>query len=123
MHFHDREEAGKLLGEKLGAYKNMADVLVVALPRGGVVVGRAVADALNLPLDIIVPRKISSPDNDEYAIGAICGDGAVWNEKERAGVDEAWLEKKIAAEKAEARCNIPQGDAAGRRSRKNHTAC
>ena len=100
--FYDRKEAGKLLAEKLGAYKNAADTVVVALPRGGVVVGRAVADALELLLDIVVPRKIGAPGNEEYAIGAICGNAAVWNERERAIVDTKWLEEKIAAEKTEA---------------------
>ena len=61
MRFKDREEAGKKLIERLATYKDAKDAVVVALPRGGVVLGRVVADALGLPLDIVVARKIGAP--------------------------------------------------------------
>lgn len=101
--FKDRQEAGKKLALLLGKYKG-TDAIVLALPRGGVVIGNEVAEVLNLPLDIIVTRKIGAPGNDEYAIGAIDINGnGVWNENERAYVDKEWLENKIATEKKEAK--------------------
>lgn len=100
--FKNRTEAGKKLAETLSDFKN-ADAIVLALPRGGVVVAKEVASALNLPLDIIVTRKIGAPGNDEYAIGAIDITGSgVWNEAERAYVDPKWLKHKIESEGKEA---------------------
>ncbi|KKT59357.1 MAG: hypothetical protein UW54_C0028G0012 [Parcubacteria group bacterium GW2011_GWC1_44_26] len=85
--FKNRIDAGAKLAEILIDLKN-ADAIVLALPRGGVVIGKEVAQALGLPLDIIVTRKIGAPGNDEYAIGAIDITGAgVWNEAERAYVN------------------------------------
>ena len=100
--FKNRAEAGKKLAEVLGEFKN-SDAIVLALPRGGVVVAKEVAQKLRLPLDIIVTRKIGAPGNDEYAIGAIDINGnGVWNEVERAYVDPKWLKNKIELEKKEA---------------------
>ncbi|OHA79103.1 MAG: hypothetical protein A2747_01185 [Candidatus Yonathbacteria bacterium RIFCSPHIGHO2_01_FULL_44_41] len=101
--FKDRSEAGKKLAEVLTEFKN-SSAIVLALPRGGVMTGKEIAEALSLPLDIIVTRKIGAPGNDEYAIGAIDLDGnGVWNEMEHAYVDKKWLEAKIASEKIEAK--------------------
>ncbi|OHA83332.1 MAG: hypothetical protein A2937_00625 [Candidatus Yonathbacteria bacterium RIFCSPLOWO2_01_FULL_47_33b] len=100
--FKDRTEAGKKLAEVLGEFKN-TNAVVLALPRGGVAVGAEVAHTLNLPLDIIVTRKIGAPGNSEYAIGAIDIEGnGVFNESETANVDKKWLENEIAKEKKEA---------------------
>lgn len=88
MPFKNREDAGRQLADKLASYKDTPDVVIIALPRGGVVLGRVIADALHAPLDIVVPRKIGAPDNEEYAIGALAEGGeVVWNkmEKERYG--------------------------------------
>jgi len=74
MWFRDRVEAGKKLATQLGEYKEKLTV-ILAIPRGGVVVGYEVAKALNAPLDIIVPRKIGAPQNPELAIGAVTEDG------------------------------------------------
>ncbi len=102
MIFLDRLEAGKLLAEKLKKYAH-AGAVVLALPRGGVVLGRAVADALDAPLDIVVPRKIGAPSNEEYAIGAVTETGeAVWNEEEKAAAGEAYCEKAAAEQRQEA---------------------
>lgn len=70
MIFKDRIEAGKLLSERLMAYKDR-NVLVLGIPRGGVVVANEVAKALNGELDVIVTKKIGAPGNPEFAIGAI----------------------------------------------------
>jgi putative phosphoribosyl transferase len=73
--FRDRIEAGRLLAEKLAAYANRPDVLVLALPRGGVLVGFEVARALNVLLDIFLVRKLGVPGHEELAMGAIASGG------------------------------------------------
>lgn len=103
MIFDDRVHAGKELSKQLKAFAGRADVLLYALPRGGVVVGAEVAKALKLPLDVIVTRKIGSPSNEEYAIGALSETGeSVWNEAERAANDAAEVDKIIGQEQKEA---------------------
>jgi len=73
--FADRREAGRLLSKALSSYFNRSDAIVLAVPRGGVVVGSEVARTLGLPLDVIVTKKIGAPGNEELAIGAIAEDG------------------------------------------------
>ncbi|MDP3724827.1 MAG: phosphoribosyltransferase [bacterium] len=75
--FKDRIDAGSQLAEKLSAYKDQKNVIVLAIPRGGVEVGRVIADALNIPLDVIITRKIGMPEHEELAIGAVDRDGQV----------------------------------------------
>lgn len=69
--FHGRAEAGKRLGEKLDEYRGRPDVLVLALPRGGVPVGSEVARALGAPLDLMLVRKLGVPGHEELAMGAV----------------------------------------------------
>ena len=69
--FTNREEAGNLLAEKLINFSNNTEAIVVTIPRGGVPVGCAVAKKLNLPLEIVLSKKIGHPFNKEYAIGAV----------------------------------------------------
>jgi putative phosphoribosyl transferase len=75
-YFADKVDAGKRLAS---AMRDVAgkNGIVLAIPRGGVVVGYEIAQALNLPLDVIIPRKIGAPDNPELAIGAITEDGTI----------------------------------------------
>jgi putative phosphoribosyl transferase len=73
--FHDRTEAGKLLAEKLKHYANQPDVLVLALPRGGVPVAFEVSRALRAPLDVFIVRKLGTPGHEELAMGAIASGG------------------------------------------------
>jgi predicted phosphoribosyltransferase len=73
--FQDRREAGRLLAEKLGAYANRPDVLVLALPRGGVPVAYEVARALRAPLDVFIVRKLGVPGYEELAMGAVATGG------------------------------------------------
>lgn len=75
IRFRDRIEAGRLLAEKLGEYANRSDVIVLALPRGGVPVGFEVAQALKAPLDVLIVRKLGVPDQPELAMGAIASGG------------------------------------------------
>jgi putative phosphoribosyl transferase len=73
--FKDRSHAGKLLAQRLSAYAQRPDVLVLALPRGGVPVGFAVAQALGVELDVMLVRKLGMPGHEEYAMGAVGAGG------------------------------------------------
>lgn len=73
--FADRAEAGELLAERLTAYRDRDDVVVLALPRGGVPVAREVARALGVRLDVYVVRKLGVPGHEELAMGAIATGG------------------------------------------------
>lgn len=89
--FQDRIGAGKQLAKRLLAYRNKKDVVVLGIPRGGVVVAKAVANALALPLDIIVVRKIGAPQNPELAIGAVGPEKTVyWDQNlcQRLGINK-----------------------------------
>lgn len=73
--FRDRREAGRALAERLAHYHGRPNLLVLALPRGGVAVGFEVAHALHAPLDVFVVRKLGFPGHEEYAMGAIASGG------------------------------------------------
>jgi predicted phosphoribosyltransferase len=75
--FRDRSEAGRLLAQRLSHYQNRKDVIVLALPRGGVPVGYEVAAAIGAPLDVFLVRKLGVPGHRELAMGAIASGGAV----------------------------------------------
>src|SRR5215212_11800031 len=75
MYFTDRFEAGKVLSEKLLQYRGRPDVIVLALPRGGVPVAYEVAKALDAPLDVFLVRKLGVPGHKELAMGAIATGG------------------------------------------------
>ncbi len=77
MIFENRIEAGKLLSKKLTKYKNKKNTIVIGLPRGGVITANQISKELNLPLDIIVTRKIGALHNPELAIGAVTQDGQI----------------------------------------------
>ena len=74
--FRNREEAGRMLADKLSQYRNDPAALILALPRGGVAVGYQLSLALHVPLDVFITRKIGAPDNPEYAIGAVAETGS-----------------------------------------------
>jgi len=121
--FTDRTDAGRQLADLLEGHDVDADV-VLAIPRGGLPLGRAVADALSVPLDIVVARKMGAPHNPELAIGAVAADGSAWINDDLVadlGVDEAYVEEKRreeatnAREKAERyRGDRPEPDLAGK---------
>ncbi|MBS1263687.1 MAG: Amidophosphoribosyltransferase [Methanonatronarchaeales archaeon] len=101
--FQDRRDAGRQLADEL-ADRDYADPVVIAIPRGGVPLGVEVADALNAPLDLVVPRKIGAPNNPEYAIGAVTEDGSVvLNEAavRRTGATEEYIERAGEEERRE----------------------
>lgn len=104
MIFNDRKDAGIQLASKLTRYKDMENVLVLALPRGGVVTGYEVARALNCPLDIIIIRKIGFPGQPELAIGAVAETGVfVLNEDiiSNYSVSKDYIEREISKQKIE----------------------
>lgn len=73
--FKDRVDAGRRLAEELARYADREDAIVLGLPRGGVVVAGAVAEALRVPLDVLLVRKLGVPGNEELAMGAIATGG------------------------------------------------
>jgi putative phosphoribosyl transferase len=73
--FRDRKHAAHLLAEKIGGYKN-SDAIVIAIPRGGVPVGYHLAQALQLPLDIVPSRRIKDPAHSNQTIGSVCLNGS-----------------------------------------------
>ncbi|MBX9830491.1 hypothetical protein K2X40_00895 [Candidatus Babeliales bacterium] len=122
--FFDRHDAGKKLAHALHDYKDVANLLVLGLPRGGVVVAEVVAHELNAPLDIVVSRKIGAPGNPELAIGAVSQDGKTFIDDatiDLLSIDKETLTKLIAAEKKEAerrvetyRADLPEQDFTGK---------
>jgi predicted phosphoribosyltransferase len=94
--FRDRSDAGDVLAGRLGHYARRDDVLVLALPRGGVPVAARVARALGAPLDVFVVRKLGVPGHEELAMGAIASGGVrVVNRQvvERLGLGEEALRR------------------------------
>jgi putative phosphoribosyl transferase len=104
MRFRDRREAGRLLAEHLSRYTGRDDLIVLALPRGGVPVAGEVAQALKAPLDVFVVRKLGVPGHAELALGAIASGGVrVLNEDVVAALrlDDQAIERIAARELAE----------------------
>ena len=102
--FRDRSEAGRRLAELLAQYAGRPDVLVLALPRGGVPVGFEVARALGAPLDVFVVRKLGVPGHEELAFGAVAtGDARVLNAEvvRRIGIDDETIESLSAEARRE----------------------
>jgi putative phosphoribosyl transferase len=97
MLFEDRREAGKALAQELAPFKGQDNVIVLGIPRGGVVVGHEIAEALDLPLDVYITRKIGAPRNPELAIGAVASDGTLILDHElanRLGVSQDYIDRE-----------------------------
>jgi putative phosphoribosyl transferase len=103
MRFHDRRHAGQVLAQSLAHFRDRDDVIVLALPRGGVPVGFEVAQALHVPLDVFVVRKLGFPGHEEFAMGAIATGGIrVMNPEARHfGIPESMVEAITAREAQE----------------------
>ncbi|HEX6024764.1 MAG TPA: erythromycin esterase family protein [Solirubrobacter sp.] len=122
--FRDRAHAGRMLAERLRDYAGRDDVVVLALPRGGVPVGYEIARALDVPLDVFLVRKLGLPGHEEYALGAIATGGIrVLNTQlvEELGLPAEWVEAIDAKERRELqrrertyRGDRPPPDVAGR---------
>lgn len=102
MIFADRHEAGQRLAKALASHAG-SDCVVLAIPRGGVIVGEVVARELGAPLDVVVPRKIGAPGNPELAIGAVAPGVRVLDPRMvgALGVTESYLEREISIQEAE----------------------
>lgn len=102
--FRDRADAGRRLAEELRGYAGRDDVVVLALPRGGVPVGRRIADALGAPLDVLLVRKLGAPFQPELALGAVATGGIRILNQELLGqvrVPDEEMEEVTARERAE----------------------
>jgi len=100
----NRSEAGKLLAERLSTYKKFRDVIVLALPRGGVPVGFEIAQALDAPLDVFLVRKLGVPGFPQIALGAIASGGVHYLDHELVAalhVPSAAVEQVVAREREE----------------------
>jgi len=101
-YYTDRHDAGRQLAKQLLHYQDKPDVLVLALPRGGVAVGYEVARTLHAPLDVFVVRKLGLPGHEEYAMGAIASGGVrVMNPLPGITVPPEALATVLAKEQAE----------------------
>jgi predicted phosphoribosyltransferase len=101
--FADRVDAGRRLAKALRDCKEK-NTIILAIPRGGVVVGFEVANELNVPLDVIIPRKIGAPGNPELAIGAVMEDGTIIMNEELTGflqVSEDYIKEESGSQRLE----------------------
>jgi putative phosphoribosyl transferase len=104
MLFQDRREAGRALAAELAALKGTPDMIVLGIPRGGVVVGHEIAKELDAPLDVYITRKIGAPHNPELAIGAVASDGTLIIDQQlvrRLGVAQAYIDEESERQKLE----------------------
>lgn len=93
--FKDRTEAGRKLAGALKPYANQHPV-ILALPRGGIVLGATIAKLLQAPLDLVLVKKIGHPFDPEYAIGAVAEEGEpIFEPTEAAALDKTWLERAV----------------------------
>lgn len=95
--FKDRKEAGQLLAKQLAQYKGKKDVLVLGIPRGGVQVAYEVSKALNLPLDVLVIKKIGFPGNEELALGAASLDDYYINQglAQESQISQSYIDAQV----------------------------
>lgn len=109
MLFNNRFQAGQLLAPYLKKYKGDPNTVVLGLARGGVVTAAAVAEELQLPLDVLCPRKIGAPFNPELAIGAISDQGEPLLNEDlvyRLGVSEKYIQDTIQQERKTAQMRL-----------------
>jgi predicted phosphoribosyltransferase len=112
--FRDREEAGRALAAALHGRVERSRAIVLAIPRGGVIVAAPVARALEAPLDVVIPHKLRAPDNPELAIGAVAPGVRVLDERivQALHVPSAYIEEEAATQEAEIerRTRLYRGD-------------
>lgn len=104
MKYQNRHEAGKILAKHLKKYSEKKDVIILALPRGGVPVGYEVAKALSVPLDVFIVRKLGVPFQEELAMGAIAShDALVLNDEiiQTLNISQSDIHKVMQSEKKE----------------------
>jgi putative phosphoribosyl transferase len=112
--FRDREEAGRALAAALHGRVERSRAVILAIPRGGLIVAVPVGRALDAPLDVVIPHKLGAPDNPELAIGAVAPGVRVLDERliRALHVPEAYIEEEVAAQEAEIerRTRLYRGD-------------
>lgn len=96
-YFTNRIDAGRQLAERLKSYQNQ-ELIVYALPRGGVVVAKEIAEVLHAPLDLIFAHKIGHPMHAEYAVGAVTEDGQVLGDEALRVYGKEKLEREVKRE-------------------------
>ena len=102
--FQDRKEAGRKLADKLAKYTDEKEIIVLALPRGGVAIGAEIAKKIGASLNVIITRKIRFPGEPEFAIGAIAENGKVALDDQivkRYNIAQSYLDEEICIQKAE----------------------
>jgi len=104
--FKDRAEAGKKLAEKLKELEPFENSIILALPRGGVPVAYEVAKRLNIPLDVIIVRKLGAPLNEEFAIGSLVESNperVILNEDAiyKLGIEKKYIDEVVSKERNE----------------------
>lgn len=111
LRFRNRRDAGVRLAKALARYDS-EDAVIYALPRGGVALGAEVARQLELPLSLVITRKIGHPQNLEYAVCAVTEEGElVCDEEEVRTIDPDWLTAEVERERMEAaRRRVTYGD-------------
>ncbi|MDP2730961.1 MAG: phosphoribosyltransferase family protein [Dehalococcoidales bacterium] len=103
VQFADREEAGRLLAVQLSEYRGQ-NAVVLGIPRGGIIVAREVARALDAELDIVLAHKLRTPGYEELAMGSVAEDGKLFINRdvaEKLGVGEAYIQQEKARQMAE----------------------
>jgi len=121
--FRDRTDAGEQLADAM-AGRGVDPTIVLAIPRGGLPPGRAVADHFDVPLDVVVAKKIGAPNNPELALAAVAEDGSLWRNDDliaQLDIDEDYLEserlrvREEASQKAERYRDTPLPSLRGER--------
>lgn len=103
IQFKNRIDGASQLAKILSSYKN-TNTIILGIPRGGIVTAKVIADELNLPLGMVVVRKIGHPNSREYAIAAVSESGLLYkNEAETANLSENWLKQETNKELQEAK--------------------
>jgi predicted phosphoribosyltransferase len=98
--FKDRIEAGQQLAEALDEYKEQSDTIVLAIPRGGIILGVEIADVLNIGFSILISRKLPLPSNPESGFGALAEDGSLYlHPQARLWVTEEQIDEIIERQK------------------------
>jgi putative phosphoribosyl transferase len=104
MRFRDRREAGELLAARLEFLLGHKDLLVLGIPRGGVVVAAEISQALRAPLEVFIARKLGAPHNPELAVGAVASSGEVVLDQHlitALGVPQAYLDAETSRQRTE----------------------
>jgi putative phosphoribosyl transferase len=101
--FTDRRDAGIQLASALSGYRGKPDVVVLGIPRGGIVVAWEVAKSLHVPLEVVIIKKLGYPGNPELALGAASPDAFFLNEDMASSVPKSYIDEEVRSKQREAR--------------------